>query len=214
MKSQPGMSPSGNAAPANAPSAESRRMALPDALAVLHGLRRDEIVLATMAMAREWHKISSHPLDLHHVPASMGHTASLGVGLALGLPDREIVVLNGDGSLLMNLGVLVTIVHEKVANYTMIVADNGVYEITGNQATAGDVADYPALAKASGFPTAFSCRDIDDWRARAPELWRLPGPRFVSLVVAPDRESFRLPVPRDLADRVRQFQADLAVPRA
>jgi thiamine pyrophosphate-dependent acetolactate synthase large subunit-like protein len=200
------------ASPAPAKADRPSRMLLPEALAVLRDLRQDQVVLTTMAMAREWNHLSQGPLDLHHVPAAMGHTASLGLGLALARPEREVIVLNGDGSLLMNLGVLVTIAAAGAANFSMIVADNGVYEVTGNQQTpaeAGQCVAFAALARASGFPTAAAIDDLATWRQSAAEILRMPGPRFISLSVEPDRENFRLPVPRDMPQRVARLKEKL-----
>ncbi len=83
----------------------SSRMPLVAALEVLAGLRRDEIVITTMGAAREWPRLSQHPLDFHYIPSAMGEAPALALGLALALPSREVIVLNGDGCMLMNLGV-------------------------------------------------------------------------------------------------------------
>ena len=85
-------------------------MPLVAALEVLAGLRRDEVVITTMGAAREWPRLSHHPLDFHYIPSAMGEAPALGLGLALAQPSREVIVLNGDGCMLMNLGALVTIV--------------------------------------------------------------------------------------------------------
>ena len=85
------------------------RMPLVPALEVVHRLRTNQIVVTSMGTAREWPRFSNHPLDFHYVPSSMGQVTSIGLGLALARPDREVIVFTGDGSLLMNLGCLVTI---------------------------------------------------------------------------------------------------------
>src|SRR5579864_3178601 len=115
-----------------------KRIGLVESLVALHAVRRDEIVVTTMGAAREWQKLSGgggggggggekNPLDFVLVPSSMGQATSLGLGMALARPDRKVVVCNGDGSMLMNLGSLVTITAEAPANLTVIVFDNGVY---------------------------------------------------------------------------------------
>src|SRR5688572_22147461 len=123
------------------------------ALEVLHEVRTDQIVVTTMGTAREWPRISQHPLDFHFVPSSMGQAPALGLGLALAQPQREVLVLNGDGCMLMNPGVLATITASGAKNLTVLVFDNGVYEVTGGQKTAAAVghADYPAMARSMGF---------------------------------------------------------------
>src|SRR5882757_1221049 len=116
------------------PSSPSR-MPFVEALKVLVPLRQDQIVVTTMGAAREWPKLSRHALDLHYLPSSMGQAPALGLGLALAQPAREVWVLNGDGAMLMNLGCLVTIVASRAENITLIVFDNGIYEVTGGQQT-------------------------------------------------------------------------------
>src|SRR3990172_5897169 len=103
----------------------------------LGGGRTDQVVVTTMGSIREWSRVSRHPLDFHYIPSAMGQGSSLGLGIALARPERRVIVLNGDGSMLMNLGSLVTIAAQGPRNYYLNVFDNGVYEITGGQLTAG-----------------------------------------------------------------------------
>jgi hypothetical protein len=86
-------------------------MPLTDSLEVLREMRRDDdVVLTVMGTAREWMAMGQlHPLDWVYVPSSMGQAPSLGLGMALAQPDKQIIVCNGDGCMLMNLGALVTI---------------------------------------------------------------------------------------------------------
>ena len=108
-----------------------------DALEVIHQYRQDAVVITTMGAAREWQKLEPHPKDLVYMPSSMGQGPPLGLGIALAKPDQRVIVINGDGCLLMNLGCLVTITAQAPTNFTLIVVDNGVYEVTGGQATVG-----------------------------------------------------------------------------
>src|SRR5947209_7880030 len=104
-------------------------MPLTDALRVVMNLRRDEIVVTTMGSAREWPKLAQHPLDFHYVPSAMGHAPMVGLGLALAQPTRQVIAFNGDGCMSMSLGCLVTIVASGAKNLTLIVLDNGIYEV-------------------------------------------------------------------------------------
>lgn len=113
------------------------QMGVHEALEVLARVRTDEVVVTTMGSIREWSRVSSHPLDFHYIPSAMGQGSSIGLGIALARPERRVIVLNGDGSMLMNLGSLVTIAAQGPRNYYLTVLDNGVYEITGGQMTAG-----------------------------------------------------------------------------
>ena len=111
----------------------SSGMPLPEVLQILHEARRDEVVVATMGSGREWSKFAPHPLDLVYVPSSMGQATSVGLGIALAQPDRKVVVCNGDGSMLMNLGSLVTInkkhaIVTEVGRNSMTIFTKGKYE--------------------------------------------------------------------------------------
>src|SRR5437870_13338553 len=86
------------------------RMPAYDPLAVIHSARdARDVVVTTMATARDWMELGTAATDLVLVPSAMSHATSVGLGLALAQPDRRVIVCNGDGSMLMNLGSLVTI---------------------------------------------------------------------------------------------------------
>ena len=85
------------------------------------------------------------------------------------------IVFNGDGCMLMNLGCLVTIVASGAKNLSLIVLDNGVYEVTGGQPTAGSTArtDFAALARAQGLRASRPSTTSNEWRKAAPRRrWR------------------------------------------
>ena len=171
------------------------RMPLVSALETLHVVRRnDEVVITTMGSAREWMKLGTpHALDFILVPSSMGQGTSIGLGLALARPDHRIIVCSGDGSLLMNLGTLASIVAANVPNLVVLVFDNGVYEVTGQQPTAGAAtsraggraADFPGMARACGFDSVHRFTDAATWAANARTVLDATGPTFVALHVAP-----------------------------
>ena len=153
-------------------------MLLLPAIETLVKLRGERIVVTTMGAAREWPKLSDHPLDLHYIPSAMGQAPALGLGLALAKPKREVLVVTGDGAMLMNLGALVTIVASRATNLTLIVLDNGLYEVTGGQRTAAAAAarvDLAAIAQAAGFTSVARTggRGLSTHRAR-PDC-RAPG---------------------------------------
>jgi thiamine pyrophosphate-dependent acetolactate synthase large subunit-like protein len=95
---------------------------------------------------------------------SMGLAFPIALGVALAQPDRRIIALEGDGSLLMQLGALSTIATLKPKNLTMIVMDNGIYQITGGQPTpAAGVADVVAIATGSGLANSAWAADEEDF---------------------------------------------------
>ncbi len=75
----------------------------------LAALRTNEVVVTCMSVTRPWGRLSDHDLDFASADSAMGHTADLALGIALAQPSRKVICLNGDGSMLMNLGTLVTI---------------------------------------------------------------------------------------------------------
>ena len=174
----------------------SERMSLPDAVALVHRTRRNEdVVVASMGNAREWMTLGPlHERDLVLVPSAMGHATSMGLGLALAQPNRRVIVMSGDGSLLMNLGTLVTIAAQSPSNLTVIVFDNGVYEVTGAQPTPGtaharahgDAVDYIKIARACGFRSTYRWSRIVDWTAGIESALAEGGPTLIVLDVAPE----------------------------
>lgn len=94
----------------------------------------------------------------------MGAAASVGLGVALGRPDRDVWVLDGDGSLAMQLGVLTAVADARPGNLTHLLIDNGVYAISGAQPLPGDV-DWAGLALAAGYRSAVVCDTPEELRA-------------------------------------------------
>src|SRR6476620_9462460 len=129
------------------------RMNAKEALAVVHGARAaTDIVITTMMPARDWMTMPQSPLDMVLVPSAMSHATSMGLGLALAQPERRVIVCNGDGSMVMNLGSLVSIVGSGVKNLVVIVFDNGIYEVTGAQPTPSSYGvDFATIARGAGF---------------------------------------------------------------
>jgi len=190
-------------------------MPLVEALRVLVALRQQQIVVTTMGAAREWPKLSQHPLDFHYIPSAMGQAPALGLGLALAKPASEVWVLNGDGGMLMNLGCLVTIVASGVKNLTLIVLENGIYEVTGGQQTPAAVAkrqvavDFAGFARAAGFESVHRFDRLGDWRSQAAHTLQSPGPRFIVLAVEPVGDAYHLEAPGPMAARLTTFQTAL-----
>ncbi len=194
------------------------RIPLVPALQALRDVRRDDdVVISAMGAAREWMALGSHPLDWVFVPSSMGQATSLGLGLALARPDRRIIVLNGDGGMLMNLGSLVTITACAPKNLVVLVFDNGGYEVTGAQPTpgapsgrkAGDAVDFAGLARASGFRSVHRFGTLEDWTDQLETVLAAPGPTFALLDVelVPGAKGPRSPGPAPA--RARAFMEAL-----
>ena len=111
----------------------------------------------------------------------------------LAKPEQNVIVCNGDGSTLMNLGSLVTITAEAPKNLTLLLFDNRVYEVTGSQTTPGssdsrndnrDV-DFGSLAKACGFQSVFEFDTLPQWQETVREVIEATGPTCAWIKVAP-----------------------------
>ncbi len=192
-------------------------LTLPEALRILHAARTDEIVVTTMGNAREWMTLSQHPLDWVYVPSSMGQAPTLGLGLALAQPSRRVVVCNGDGSQLMNLGSLITITAQAPKNFTLILFDNGVYEVTGAQQLPsspanrknGDQIDWVALISACGFKDVAVYSDRSAWRCDVQQWLKKEGPACVVLKVDPVPKAVGPRSPGPAKERARRFREAL-----
>ncbi len=112
---------------------------------------RDIIVATTGYTGRELYACEDRDNQLYMV-GSMGCASSFGLGLAVALPKRRIIVLDGDGAALMRLGAFATLGYEQAPNLLHILLDNGMHESTGGQATVSRSVDFTAVASACGYP--------------------------------------------------------------
>ncbi len=157
-----------------------------EALKVISRHRGEAIVVPTMTSGFEWPQVSTNPrLDLPFGGA-MGKSSSIGLGLALARPDRKVIVLDGDGSLLMNLGSLVTIVNMAPPNLIHFVFENSVYRTTGGQPIplAGKFS-WAALARDIGYTKVHEFEKLESLKDNIETIVNQKGPTFVCLKVPP-----------------------------
>jgi sulfopyruvate decarboxylase subunit beta len=179
-------------------------------LKVLAHHRTDEIVVAVYKAAQEWLHIS--PSDLNYTfTGAMGQGSSHALGLALGRPDKRVVVLDGDGSLLMNLGTLITIAHAAPKNFVHCLCQNGTYETNGAVAIPGrGKVSFTGLAREAGYPKTYAFDNLDDWERAVGRILHEEGPIFVDLHVEPGEtypEDFRRLYDVQYRERFRQALA-------
>lgn len=145
------------------------------------------------------------PLDFP-LWGAMGGAAMVGLGLAIAQPSRPVLVVTGDGEMLMGLGSMATIGMEQPANLRIVILDNGRFGETGNQPThTASGTDLAAVARACGIGDARTITAIADIDALRADLHRLGGPLIAVVKIGPDSEPKALP-PRDgpyLAHRTR-----------
>jgi len=186
-------------------------MTLGEALEVLAAHRGQRIVITTMSPITPWHELSDTPLDFAYIPSAMGQAPALGLGLALAQPERGVIVVNGDGCMLMNLGSLVTIAHHP-ANLYLLIIDNGHYEVTGGQPTAGaGHTDFAGLARAAGIRRVHSFDNVQTWRAGAAEALSGNGPVVIWLKVEAKMGQKTPSPPRLMAEQIDRLKQALGV---
>jgi len=156
------------------------------ALRILAMQRGEAVVVPTMSGARGWATVSTRPeLDLP-ISGAMGKASSVALGLALAQPNRQVIVLDGDGSLLMNLGSVVTIAGMQPRNLVHAVCQNEVYEITGGQPIPNaERVDFAGIALAAGFVRAQTFDDVAALERDLPALLAAEGPSFLTLKLRP-----------------------------
>ncbi|MCK1715743.1 MULTISPECIES: thiamine pyrophosphate-dependent enzyme [unclassified Bradyrhizobium] len=125
---------------------------------------------------------AGHRPQNFYMLGSMGLAFPIALGVALAQPERRVFALEGDGSLLMQLGALSTIAALKPKNLTMIVMDNGIYQITGAQPTpAAGVADVVAIAAGSGLANSAWAADEEDFERLVEEAMSASEPRLIAV---------------------------------
>jgi len=165
-----------------------------EAQRVISQHRNNAIVVTTMTTMFEWPQVSTNQdLDLP-ISEVMGKASSLGLGLALAQPNKRVIVLDGDGSLLMNLGSLVTIANMAPPNLIHFVFENSVYRITGGQPipNAGKFS-FKGLAREAGYANVHEFEDLASLENNIETILNQTGPTFVCIKVpsAIERKPFR-----------------------
>jgi sulfopyruvate decarboxylase subunit beta len=142
-----------------------------------------DIVLPVYSTAFDWIDIRPHPLNyLSH--GAMGLASSHALGLALGRPDKRVIVLDGDGSLLMNLGSLVTIAAVAPPNLIHFVCENGTYEANGGHPIPGrEQVDFAGFARSAGYRAVYEFSDLKVFEQQVGAVLAEPGPVFADLKI-------------------------------
>lgn len=154
---------------------------------VVEKLRGDAVVVPTMRGGVGWAEVSNTVSRDIPVGGAMGKASSFALGLCLAQPDTKVVVFDGDGSLVMNLGALVTIANKAPKNFYHFVLDNGVYATTGGQPVPGaGQTSYADLARAAGYPHSYEFDDLEEFATQAEQVFNQEGPVLVSVKTVPN----------------------------
>ncbi len=140
-----------------------------DCLRALAEVAGDALVVTSAgANTVEWN--ACRPSDGNIRCRTLGLTCSIALGIALGLPKRKVIALDGDGSLLMNLCALPTIALKNPPNLLHVVFDNAAYESSGEMRTSTSFGtDLVGMARSAGFKNAVSAQTVEEFRKVATE---------------------------------------------
>jgi len=168
-----------------------------------------EVVVSNLGQASlDLQQIADRPLNCYTFGA-MGQCSSVALGIALARPDVRVICLDGDGSLLMNLGSLCTIANQAPRNYALIIWDNEVHQTTGGQPTATAArSSLTAIARGAGVLKAIEVRTEEELRRAYDRVLGEEGPLVVCVKVQKGRADGRLD--RDVVGHARRFARALA----
>ena len=164
---------------------------------------RDIVIATTGFTGRELYACDDRHNQLY-VVGSMGCASSIGLGLAWARPDRRVVVLDGDGAMLMRLGALATLAYEAPKNLVHVLLDNEAHESTGGQSTVSHSMDLPGVARSCGYANVAKAHDAADLETMLRD--RRPGLRLIALKTrhgVPDDLPRPKVTPREVAGRIR-----------
>lgn len=155
---------------------------------------------------------AGHRPENFYMLGSMGLAAPIAMGVAIAQPRRRVFALEGDGSLLMQLGCLSTIAAQGVKNLCVIVWDNGIYQITGGQGTPARASgtDIVAIARASGIASTAWAADEAEYDALVAKALTTDGPHVIGVKI--DNEPGRIQTDRDPIRFRESFMRGMADP--
>ena len=146
---------------------------------ITESLKGDELVISANGMiSRELFSIKESPNNFYML-GSMGLASSVGFGLAFSLSNKKVVVIDGDGNILMNLGSLATIGHFAPSNLIHFVLDNEMHASTGGQPTVSNTMRLEEVASASGFKMVRKVNSIEELGMIVREVLSSEGASFV-----------------------------------
>ena len=148
---------------------------------------KDCIVSTTGMISRELFEYRAamsqgHERDFLTV-GSMGHASQIALGIAMAKPDRKVWCFDGDGAAIMHMGSMAIVASKAPKNYVHVVFNNGAHDSVGGQPTVGLRIDLPAVAKAVGYPNAFSIETKEDLFDTLKTMETIPGPVFLEVKV-------------------------------
>jgi sulfopyruvate decarboxylase subunit beta len=150
--------------------------------AILELLDDQPVIICNGFPSREAQKIADRSTHFYMI-GSMGVAAAIGLGVALSKPNKQVVIFDGDGNVLMGMGTLATVGFLKPKNFIHVVFDNEVYGSTGNQPTISNVVRLEQVAKAAGYANVERVREREDIVYEFKDLLKKDGPSMLLIKV-------------------------------
>ena len=176
---------------------------------IVDHLQGDELLVhANGAISRESFFCRDRERNFYLL-GSMGLPASVGLGIALHRPRHRVVVLDGDGNLLMGFGNLALIGALKPQNFTHFVLDNGSYETTGNQPSISPQVDLCGAALACGYLATYNVTDTYQLSSICPHVLQQPGPHFIRVLLSQEVPQKAPRIPYTAQQMKERFMAAL-----
>jgi thiamine pyrophosphate-dependent acetolactate synthase large subunit-like protein len=154
--------------------------------AIADHFKEEYIIACNGFISRELFSRRDSPRNFY-VLGSMGLPPAIGLGIALARPDKRVVVITGDGNLLMSLGTLATIGKMSPKNLVQVVLDNECYETTGGQETCSSSTRFHELAESSGFRITKCVDSLDGLVELLSQHGHAEGPVFVNVKISKEK---------------------------
>jgi len=188
-----------------------------DVFRVFQPHRGKAIVIPTGTSGRHWQDFSTNEKRDLSLGGAMGQTTAAALGIALGLPNEQVVLFDAEGALLMNLGIIATIAGKQPPNFYHFLLDNECYATTGGQPVpnAKNI-NYAGMAKEAGYAAAYNFDDLETFGTQVGNILSERGPVFVAIKVIPEVENEpigrrqRRPM-RSRAETIRVLQEELGI---
>lgn len=188
-----------------------------DVFRVFQPHRGKAIVIPTGTSGRHWRDFSTNEKRDMTLGGAMGQTTAAALGLALGLPNEQVVLFDSEGALLMNLGIIATVAGKQPQNFYHFLLDNECYATTGGQPVPNaQRINYAGMAKEAGYAAAYSFDDLETFGRDVGNILNERGPVFVAIKVIPEVENEpigrrqRRPT-RNRAETIRDLRQELGL---
>lgn len=189
----------------------------PDVFRVFQPHRGNAIVIPVGTAGRHWRDFSTNEKRDLTLGGAMGQATASALGVALGLPNEQVVIFDAEGALLMNLGILATIAGKQPKNFYHFLLDNECYATTGGQPVPNaQNINYAGMAKEAGYAAAYRFDDLETFGAKVGDILSETGPVFVAIKVIPEVENEPIGMrqrrpQRSRAETIRDLQQELGI---